>query len=99
VGKLESFDLLRENSKSDVCREQQQTTFQKGTHGTPPLVWGPPLLWGLCLKLNNIEIRMESRAFKKMMIACAFNLILHLQTPDEFEESVRVEFLFTECVY
>jgi len=42
---------------------------------------------------------MESRAFKKMKIACAFNLILHLQTPDEFEESVRVEFLFTECVY
>ena len=35
----QSFDLFREDSESFVCRKQQQTTFQKGTHGTrPPFV-------------------------------------------------------------
>ena len=42
---------------------------------------------------------MESRAFKKIKIARVPNPIFDLQTPDEFQKSVRVEFLFTEFVY
>ena len=34
VGKR--VDLLQEDSESDVCPVQQQKTFRKGTHGTPP---------------------------------------------------------------
>jgi len=41
VGKR--FDLLREDSESDVCPVQQHMTFEKGTYFSPPLTWG--LCW------------------------------------------------------
>ena len=47
----QSFDLLREDSESDVCRVQQQTTFQEETQDTPqPSV-------GFMFKINKIEIK------------------------------------------
>ena len=60
------------------------------------------LLWGLCSKLNIIEIRtlsLESRATKELKIARAFNPILQLQTPYGFENGVCIKGLFPEFVY
>ena len=48
----QSFDLFREDSESDVCREFSNKRRFKRKHFTLP-----HLLWGLCLKLNKIEIK------------------------------------------
>jgi len=57
VGK--SFDLLREDSESDVYLLQEHTKFQKGVHFSTPLrtpppgpapwlpLWAPPPSWGV----------------------------------------------------
>jgi len=53
-------------------------------------------------EVNNFEIKappLESRTIKELKFARVFNLIRHLQTPDEFEEGVRInKNLFPEFV-
>jgi len=92
VGKI--LDFLREDSESYVFRVRNKRHFKRKHMAHPPFV-------GAMFKFNNIEIRtpsLESRAVKELKIARASHSILHLKTPDKFEEGVRIKRLFPEFV-